>query len=107
MIYEAPIKAEYGKAFDKKLASIYKDTPQDFVWSMDHMKPEATKQSDMTKEDLAKISDRLQNVKKSELLCGIHIDRNDPILRDGEKLIQKIDDTFKTLMPLYQVAQNI
>jgi uncharacterized protein YktB (UPF0637 family) len=107
MIYEAPIKADYGKAFEKKLATIYKNTPKDFVWSMDHMKPDSMKQSDMSKDDLANIANRLQNVKKSELLCGIHIDRNDPILQDGEKLLQKIDDTFKTLLPLYHVAQQL
>ncbi|OZM58438.1 hypothetical protein CIB95_02400 [Lottiidibacillus patelloidae] len=107
MIYEAPLKSEYGKAFEKELNTIFKNTPKDFVWSMDHMKPEAMKQSDMTKEDLAKVADRLQNVKKSELLCGIHIDANDPLLQDGDKLINKIDETFKTLLPLYKIAQKL
>jgi uncharacterized protein YktB (UPF0637 family) len=106
LIYEAPIKASYGKVFANKIEEIMTKIPSDYVWSMDHMKPEAMQQSEMDITDFKKMADRLQNVKKSELLCGIHIDRNDPLLADGDKLLQKIETTFKTLIPLYQLAHQ-
>jgi uncharacterized protein YktB (UPF0637 family) len=107
LIYEAPIKSQYGEIFNKQIKNLKEKIPGDFVWSMDHMKPGATKHSEMSQADLEHMGDRLQQVKKSELLCGIQIDRHDPILQNGEALIEKIDHTFKTLLPLYHLSKDI
>ena len=40
IIYEAPHKAEFGKKLEKQTKKIIQEIPKDFVWSVDHMKPE-------------------------------------------------------------------
>ena len=43
-------------------------------------------------------------MKAAEILCGIHIDRADPLLADGEAFIAKAESVFQTLLPLYRLA---
>ncbi|WP_413379968.1 YktB family protein [Alkalihalobacillus sp. 1P02AB] len=106
VIYECPNKAPFAEKLLKNVNKWKKEIPNDFVWSIDHMKPEAKKHGDLSKNELEAMFTRLKDVKKAELLCGIHIDRNDPILKDGQALIQKIEETYKTVLPLYTLAQN-
>ncbi|MDU4698405.1 MAG: DUF1054 family protein, partial [Paenibacillus sp.] len=47
---------------------------------------------------------QLRTVKKSEALCGLRLERNDPIVSDGTKLIHTVEETFQTLLPLYKGA---
>ncbi len=70
------------------------------------MKPEAEKNGALSKKELGAIFERLRDVKKAELLCGIHINRDEALLADGPKLLATIEDTFKTVLPLYQEAQK-
>ncbi|MEH7108015.1 YktB family protein [Bacillus sp. JJ1764] len=104
VIYEAPHKAEIGKRLSEKLAKIHKDIPKNFVWSMDHTKPETIQNETLSKEELQAMFDRLQTVKKAELLCGYVIDRNDAIQLNSEQLISKIQKVFESLTPLYNLA---
>ncbi|MGJ7910531.1 YktB family protein [Neobacillus sp. LXY-1] len=104
VIYEAPHKAEIGKRLSEKLAKIHKDIPKNFVWSMDHTKPETIQNETLSKEELQAMFDRLQTVKKAELLCGYVIDRNDAIQLNSEQLISKIQKVFESLTPLFNLA---
>ncbi|GBF11084.1 YktB family protein [Tepidibacillus infernus] len=104
LIYEAPYKKEFGENLVNHLTEIFSSIPSEFAWSMDHTKPEVLPHKDLTKEELFQMAEKLKKVKKAELLCGITIDRNDPILTNKEQLFQKIENTFETLMPLYQLA---
>ncbi|WP_042456100.1 YktB family protein [Neobacillus dielmonensis] len=107
VIYEAPQKNDIGARFAKKASKIYKDIPADYVWSLDHTKPETLSHKDLKKNDLLSMFDRLQAIKKAELLCGYTINRDEVIHLDAEGLLTKIDDVFQTVTPLYQLAQNI
>lgn len=107
VIYEAPQKAEIGAKLRKKAAKIYKEIPKDFVWSLDHTKPETMAHGQLSKNDLLTYFDRLQNVKKAELLCGYTIDKDMAVQLGTERLLQQIDDVFKKVAPLYKIAQNI
>jgi len=106
LIYEAPNKAAFGRELKNHVKEIFKTIPQNFVWSLDHTEPKTIPQHEINEKKLFEIADRLEKVKKAELLCGINIDRNDPILKDGEKLINGIKETFKALQPLYRLAKN-
>ncbi|MEH7501675.1 DUF1054 domain-containing protein [Neobacillus drentensis] len=106
VIYEAPQKDTIAARFSKKLTKIYKDTPKDFVWSVDHTKPETIEHDQLSKDDLRSLFDRLQNVKKAELLCGFTIDREQVIQLGSDGLIQQIDDVFNKVATLYKIAQN-
>jgi uncharacterized protein YktB (UPF0637 family) len=71
---------------------------------MDHMRPEGTPLANMTEEDYERMIYRLLHVKKAEALCGLRIDRHDPLLRNGERFIDVAEQTFRNLLPLYRAA---
>ncbi|MEH7444335.1 DUF1054 domain-containing protein [Bacillus sp. JJ1122] len=104
VIYEAPDKEEFGKKLEKNIHSIYKQIPKDFYWSGDHMKPDATLHSELTKEELLTMFTRLQTVKKAEILCGMNIPREQAVNISGEEMLSKIEFVFKEILPLYKLA---
>lgn len=103
MIYEAPNKEDYGKVLENNLERISSLIPQNFVWSGDHMKAEATPFSELGKEGLSSLFERLQTVKKAEILCGIHIPKEEAVSLSGDETIEIINDAFVKLIPLYQL----
>ncbi|MFJ7730094.1 YktB family protein [Neobacillus sp. NPDC097160] len=106
VIYEAPQKEIMGARFTKKAAKIFKEIPKDFVWSLDHMKPDTIPHKNLSKDNLLSYFERMQNVKKAELLCGYTIDREKTIELGSEGLIRQIEDVFNKVSPLYKIAQN-
>ncbi|MFK9092273.1 YktB family protein [Bacillus salipaludis] len=106
VIYEAPQKEIIGTRFTKKAAKIFKEIPKDFVWSLDHMKPDTIPHKNLSKDNLLSYFERMQNVKKAELLCGYTIDREKTIELGSEGLIRQIEDVFNKVSPLYKIAQN-
>jgi uncharacterized protein YktB (UPF0637 family) len=103
VIYEATNKSEFGKTLELNATQIYNTTPKDFVWSVDHMKPDVKKHETLSKEELINMFVRLQSVKKAEILCGSQILRQDVVKMSGEQLINHIDSVFKQLTPLYKM----
>ena len=103
IIYESPVKVEYGKKFEKNIDKIISEIPLSFVWSGDHMKPDTTPMNEMSKDDLLQLFKRVQNVKKAEILCGINIPKKQAVEMSGEQLLRQIQDTFNTLVPLYKM----
>jgi uncharacterized protein YktB (UPF0637 family) len=106
VIYEAPQKTEIAVKFEKNLSMIYKEIPAGYVWSGDHTKPTASKQSELGKSGLKGLFQRVQDVKKAELLCGFHISKEDALRMSPAQLIDTINQTFKTLLPLYKISQS-
>ncbi|MEK3889989.1 YktB family protein [Bacillus sp. FSL K6-3431] len=102
-IYELPGKTEIAKTFLKNTKMIKDTIPNDYVVSLDHMKKGAVSIEQL---NLTKALERFRDVKKSEFLIGRHIAINDPILQNGEKLIQLAKETFDTLIPIYQLAYS-
>ncbi|WLR52176.1 DUF1054 domain-containing protein [Bacillus tianshenii] len=107
LIYESPIKQTYAHKLEENLDDVLQQIPAHFVWSGDHTKPEATPQGQLEEEGLQQLITRLKDVKKAEILCGIHIKREDAVQMSGDELSKKITDTFETLTPLYTLAQNV
>jgi len=106
VINEASNKIEIGSRLEKKIAKIYKETPKEFMWSLDHTKPEAFKHEALSKKDLEDMFERLGTIKKAELLCGFTIDKDEVIKLSGKELLEQIDSVFKTVAPLYQIARG-
>jgi uncharacterized protein YktB (UPF0637 family) len=46
---------------------------------------------------------KLQTVKKAEILCGLQIERQAASKMQAGELLNKIDHVFKTLIPLYNL----
>ena len=108
VIYESPNKTTLAESLGKHERKVLNLVPENlreqFYWSVDHTKPGGTKHSELGKDGLRQIADRLGSVKKSEVLCGRFLQKDDPLLKDGGKLLQTIEDTFETLLPLYKMA---
>lgn len=104
VIYEAPNKEEFGKTLTNHLDQLYAETQPDFVWSGDHTKPDAKLHSQLSKDELKAMFERLQNVKKAEILCGYHISREEAVSMSSDDFIEKVDAVFKKLLPLYKMA---
>jgi uncharacterized protein YktB (UPF0637 family) len=107
VIYEAPQKQEIGARLAKKLNKIYKDIPKDFVWSIDHMKPDTIKHGQLSKAELLSFFERLQNIKKAEILCGYVLNREEAVQLGSEGLLQQIENVFHIVAPLYKLAQGM
>ncbi len=103
VIYEAPNKVEIGQHLEKNINRLKENIPSDYVWSMDHTKPEVIPHEGLSSEDLHSMFSRLQTVKKAEILCGIQIPREEAIQLKEDEFIQIIQDAFEHLLPLYQL----
>jgi uncharacterized protein YktB (UPF0637 family) len=104
VIYESGNKAVFAAGLERELAAVRATVPDDYVWSMDHMKPDGTRHAEMTDADFAAMIEKLRYVKASEVTCGVHIDREDPVLRDGAALAAYIREVYTTLLPLYRLS---
>jgi uncharacterized protein YktB (UPF0637 family) len=107
VIYEAPKKQEFASRFTKKINNIHKEIPKDFVWSLDHMKPVSVHHGDLSKDDLLGMFERLENVKKAEILCGYEIKREELFKLSPEEFLKKVEYVFNKVAPLYKIALNI
>ncbi|GGN96146.1 YktB family protein [Saccharibacillus kuerlensis] len=108
VIYESPNKTTLAESLKKNEISVMNLVPDElreqFYWSVDHMKPGGTKHSELGPDGLQTIAQRLGTVKKSEVLCGRFLQKDDPLLQDGDTLIRTVEETFETLLPLYKMA---
>ncbi|CAM3723636.1 DUF1054 domain-containing protein [Cohnella lubricantis] len=105
IIYECPNKTIFAERAARELASIREAVPPHYVWSKDHMVPTGSVHGDLSDDELAALFQRLGSVKASELTCGVHIRRGDPLLENGDALLRKAESVFATLLPLYKMAQ--
>ncbi|QFK70847.1 DUF1054 family protein [Pradoshia sp. D12] len=103
IIYEAKDKAQKGQRLASQTESIKNLIPSDYVWSIDHMKPEVIPHSTLSTDGLNDMFNRLQTVKKAELLCGYQIPREEAVQLSGDQLVEIIHDVFVHLIPLYNV----
>ncbi|AJY76413.1 YktB family protein [Paenibacillus beijingensis] len=106
IIYESTSKSAFADEALGHLESIIAQIPAGYVWSGDHTVPGGTAHGSLGRDALAALLSRLRSVKASEILCGIHIDRSNPLLLDGEALIARAEETFETLLPLYRMARK-
>lgn len=104
VIYESGNKKIFANHLANHLSEIRGSIPVNYFWSMDHMQPEGTLHSEMNEEAFAAMIQKLQKIQKSEVLCGLQIQRNDPILQNGQALIALIEQTFEQLLPLYRLS---
>lgn len=105
VIYEAEGKVQIGQALERSIDELLQLVPDHFHWSADHTVPASTAQKELGRDGVLTLIKRLQDVKKAELLCGVRIDRHDPILTDERALATKIEETFKILSHVYTLAR--
>ncbi|MCG1020487.1 YktB family protein [Sutcliffiella horikoshii] len=106
VIYEAPMKEAFGETLLKEVKAIRKEIPSNYVWSKDHTKPEVIRQSELTEEAHQDLFERLINVKKAEILCGIQIPKEEAVKLSGDETIARIEEAFQTLRRLYDLSKQ-
>ncbi|TFB14034.1 DUF1054 domain-containing protein [Filobacillus milosensis] len=107
LIYESPIKTDFAKQLKANKNHILSSIPDHFVWSKDHTQPDTVSHQSMKDGKFDELVDRLQNVKKAEILCGITLDRNDERLKDGKQFIKLCEDTLNDLSVLYDLTKSL
>lgn len=105
VIYESPVKEQIAERLEANLDKVMQLVPSHFHWSPDHTQPGSTSQAELGKDGVGALIHRLKQVKKAELLCGVTIPQDDPILRDGKKLMKHIEETFAILAQLYTLGK--
>ncbi|PLS16535.1 DUF1054 domain-containing protein [Bacillus sp. M6-12] len=103
VIYEASNKAKFGEVLQQHVSEIKNSIPDNFVWSADHTKPGAIPHRDLNEQDLTEMFQRLQTVKKAEILCGMHIPREEAVMLSGDDFVKSVADVFVKLIPLYKM----
>lgn len=104
VIYESPVKPEFGRRLAAKAGHVHTLVPDSYVWSFDHTKPDTVPHASMDEAKIREAAERLARVKKSELLCGIIIDKDTALQLDEQALLTRIEETFRTVQPLYNLA---
>jgi uncharacterized protein YktB (UPF0637 family) len=106
LIYECPQKREAAHAFLKHLNDLKENIPNDFVWSIDHTKPDVKSHDTLQLEELQKMIERLSTVKKAELLVGVHMSPEEFTNLTDEQFIKKIEATLHSLLPIYKICNR-
>lgn len=104
VIYESPNKTVFAEFLNRHTSAVNKSIPDHFYWSMDHMSPGGTLHKNTDIQALQSMADKLNTVKKAEIMCGLSLDRDHQLLQDGDKLLATTQETFETLLPLYKGA---
>lgn len=107
VIYESPIKQDFAKTLKQHRDYVLEQIPDHFSWSIDHTKPDAIPHLEVKEENFDSMMDRLETVKKAEILCGQTIPRGDERLKDSKAFIQLCKETFQTLEPLYRLTKKL
>lgn len=104
VIYESANKEIFGRYLERHASKVHKQTPAHFYWSMDHMAPGGEQNGDIPASRLEEFAQKLQKVKKAEIVCGLNLPRSAPEVKDGEQLMELIRSTFEQLLPLYKAS---
>lgn len=103
-IYELPNKKMIANTFLNNFDAVNEIIPSDYLISVDHTQTDAFTKQELGYDGLKNVVSRFKEVKKVELLIGRYIDASDPILTDGGRFMEFTKETFRTLVPLYQLA---
>jgi uncharacterized protein YktB (UPF0637 family) len=107
VIYESPMKQKIAKQFKDHQEELYKSLPVHFDISYDHMKPTVIQKEQLSLEEFSFGFERLHDVKKTEFLCGVTIQKEKAICYSKDQLIQLIKETYNTVYPFYQTSCNL
>jgi uncharacterized protein YktB (UPF0637 family) len=105
LIYEAPNKPAFARRL-RENNEAFAQLPDTFFVSLDHTKPDAIAKREISEDKWDEILHRLEQVKKCEFLCGELFTPAEATKLNQEQLIQRAEQTFTRLLPLYQLAQT-
>jgi uncharacterized protein YktB (UPF0637 family) len=104
IIYECTNKVLFANKLATQAKPLQQWLPAHFYWSLDHTKPEVQSLDTLDEATSEMILNKLRNNKNAEFLCGLKIDKDNPVLQDGHAFLQLAETTFAQLLPLYKLA---
>ncbi|WP_044642443.1 YktB family protein [Risungbinella massiliensis] len=104
LIYECEQKPTFARNLKEQLPEILPTIPSSYYLSLDHTKPDVTPLKEMSEKDMVQALDRLENVKKAEFLVGMVLPRAEVTKTSGSRLVERVEETFSTLLSLYRLA---
>ncbi|WP_435873901.1 YktB family protein [Polycladomyces subterraneus] len=106
MIEECKSKSAFARGLLKQLDEVWPTVPDGFVISEDHTQPETKAKNELGLDGIRRVLERLEKVKKAEFLCGVLLNRRDPVVQDGQAFLRSVQTTFERLLPLYRLAET-
>lgn len=106
-IYELPDKKNIAERLLRHPDMIAPLFETDFAVSFDHMKKDAAPIRDLGPHGWTAAVERFRDVKSAELLLGRNLASDDAEVRDGERFLRLVKETFRTLTPIYRLAMEI
>lgn len=103
-IYEASQKVAFGEWLGKNAHQIHERIPSDFMWIPDHTNPASIPASEVQEEDIVRFADRLQTVKKAELLVGKRYERETVVRMSASEFLGAAEAVLEALVPLYRLS---
>lgn len=100
IIYEAPQKSEMATRLLDDL-HLFDELPDSFILSGDHMSQDSIPLKTGREKQLEELLIRLRDVKKGEFLVGRHIPREEAVKLSAEQFLQLTEETFESLIPVY------
>ena len=100
VIYESPDKQNLAKKWLDDL-DLFREIPQEYSISLDHMKPSKPGLSGLSDEDLEAGLVRLRDVKKGEFLVGKVYRPGDDELKTDEAFIEDLEKVMTELIKFY------
>lgn len=101
VMHEDKNKSEDVQVFEDKIDTIL-SLPEDFQISLDHTKPDKSKISHMSQDDVEKGIYRAKNVKKGEFFIARALKPNAKELKSDKAFLAYLENTFEHLLKFYK-----
>lgn len=105
-IYEASGKSAFGERLRAQATEVRPHIPDDFCFIPDHTRPDVVPAGDVDIEQLQAYAERLQRVKKGELLIGKQWSRDAAIKCSAESFVNEVETVFSKLEFIYQLSNQ-
>ncbi|GEO26139.1 UPF0637 protein YktB [Alicyclobacillus acidoterrestris] len=102
-IYESPRKGDFGERLARSADQVHAQIPDDFIYVTDHTSPASIPASEVAVSDIVRLGERLQAVKKAELLVGKRWERDIIMQMSGEQFVTAAEVVMTQLVPLYRL----
>ena len=104
IIYDAKNKHIFADNLLKNLDEMREKIPGYFQWSKDHMKPEGTLHSEMSRSDFEEFAHRLKHNKNGEVMVGLVIPKNEALNMSPKEFYNLVLSTWNELFFLHRLA---
>ncbi|EPZ42999.1 YktB family protein [Alicyclobacillus acidoterrestris] len=102
-IYESPRKGNFGERLARSADQVHAQIADDFIYVTDHTNPASIPASEVAVGDIVRLGERLQTVKKAELLVGKRWERDTIVQMSGEQFMTAAEAVMAQLVPLYRL----